>query len=149
MTPKYDHVVTAEKVHLTLVKRHLLGWPSMDILNAKKILLHQAFAALRQRHADWQLSPVFATDAAWKDDVSNIDVIFTSAKAAIATIAAANVLFMAKGPEQAETATSFLLRSRGSLAKSLAAALDGIVVGFAENAPPAKKARARASNAES
>ncbi len=148
VTPKYDHVVTAETVHLTLVKKHLLGWPSRDILNAKTILLHQALAALRQRHAAWQLSPAFAADSAWKDDVGNIDVIFTSAKASIATIAAVNLLFMAKGTEQVEQITGFLLRNKDSLAKSLVAALDGIVAAFAEKAPPAKKARNRASITE-
>ncbi len=51
VTPKYDHVITNETTHLSLANRHLGGWPSKDILNSKTVMLHQALANLRQRHA--------------------------------------------------------------------------------------------------
>jgi hypothetical protein len=141
VTPKYDHVITSETIHHALAKKHLAGWPSKDILNSKTVLLHQALASFRQRHAAWQLSPVLAADTAWQEELGNVNVVFDSAKLAIATMAAVNVMLMPKNKDQAEAATVFLLKNRDSLAKSLVQALEGIVAAFAVQAPAAKKPR--------
>ena len=132
VTPKYDHVATSDKVHTTLAKRHLLGWPSKEALNAKTILLHQALAGLRGRHAEWQLSPALVVDPAWKEELESVDVIFDSAKMAIATMAAVNILINLKGPAQVDQASQFLTKNRDQVPKSLATALDNIVTTAAE-----------------
>jgi hypothetical protein len=141
VTPKYDHVVTTETVHMTLAKKHLLGWPSKDVLNSKTVLLHHALQSVRNRHAEWQFLPPLSSDKAWADDLASTEVVFDSAKQAIGTIAAINVIFMPKGKDQVDAATAFLLKNRDRMAKSLVAAMEKIVATHAAQAPAAKKAR--------
>jgi hypothetical protein len=147
VTPKYDHVVTTETVHMTLAKNHLLGWPSKDVLNSKTVLLHHALQSVRNRHAEWQFLPPLSSDKAWADDLASTEVVFDSAKQAIGTIAAINVIFMPKGKDQVDAATAFLLKNRDRMAKSLVAAMEKIVATHAAQAPAAKKAR-RTAKAE-
>ena len=115
-TPKWDHIIGESKVNKGLAKKHLLGWPSRAELNKYALLLFHSIAD----HPETKESVDFA------------DGIWTSARKALAVIAACNVLIELNGDDQGEKAASLLEKRKDVLLLLLITELEQ----FVRSAPP-------------
>ena len=118
-TPSYAHIVNDDRCSLTLAKKHLLGWAFRDVLGEEVVHLFNLLSEIARLHAQWTLSPPLDCDEELKDAIAMSKSVFEIARAALAAIAAVNVLCEMTGKEKQHHRELLLQKTRGQLPKSL------------------------------
>ena len=113
-TPKWDHLVTDERVNMTLAKKGLLQCPSRQELNEKSVLLFHCIADTSRLYTHWGLMPEISGDSDFKEDLDLANGIWTAAVKAITMIACVNTFVNLKGEEQA-TSSAGLIKKKSSI----------------------------------
>ena len=131
-TPKWDHIIGESKMNKGLAKKHLLGWPSRAELNQYALLLFHSIADGSRLFTQWAVGDNIADHPETKESVDFADGIWTSARKALAVIAACNVLIELNGDDQGEKADSLLEKRKDVLLPLLITELEKL----ARSAPP-------------
>ena len=111
VTPRTEHVVSGDKLSEALARKHILGWPSRDVLSTKTVVLFNSTRAVSRLHAHWGLSPALDQDPDFSEALTAGKLVFMQAKETITIIAALNVILELKGSEQ-QTQAAALATSR-------------------------------------
>lgn len=127
VTPRYDHIITQTKFHLTPARKMMQQQASSRaILNERTVSLYNAIADLARLRTQWALT----SDKDSESIQSTIDAAqstFEHAKVAITIVAALVILLETKGSSQSAAAQNLLHAKRDVLPKALADELDNLV----------------------
>jgi hypothetical protein len=135
LTPKYDHIVTKDKVNVAMVRKFLLNSPTRQQLVDKAVALHKLITLSVRFRTQWSLPETAAAEhvagggAKEEGEVSELDchiATLKAAKAAVTVTGACSIAYELKGKEQKIEKDKFLAKDRPELAASLMAALKSI-----------------------
>lgn len=132
-TPRLEHVILPTTYHVSLAKKHVLGWPSRAKLSDLCIQLFRALSVAKKKQEAWSVTPTLQDDPTTKDVIVMAESVLESAKHAVLVIAALNVIHEMSGKLQLQKATELLQTRKAKLPKSLIAPLEKI----AGASPPA------------
>ena len=126
-TPRYEHFANDKIFNRPLCKKNLLGWPSRDLLNTLSVRLFNAMSELSRLYTEWKFEPKLINHSAeWSESIATISSVYASARAAVSTIAAVNVILELKDPEKHDQADFILKSKRKDLPITIAQELDKI-----------------------
>ena len=113
------------KINLTLAKKHLVGWPSKQVLNDECRELYQRLQEAARLHTAWGLAGALENNSEWGPLVNDANDAFNAARKALTVIAGVNVLCNTSGKDQKTKATA-LLGKKELMPKALFAALEKV-----------------------
>jgi hypothetical protein len=130
LTPKYEHLITADKINVAMAKKQVLHHPGRKSLSAKVVDLYNSIVGATRLKTQWNILESDFKGSSCEDDVveaSDMDVaneVFKSGKLAITVTAALNVLYELEGDVKEDAIDKLLDSKRGVLPQSLIIALE-------------------------
>ena len=132
LTPRYDHIITKEKINVAMVRKILLLAPTRQQLVDKTLALHRMISLSAQFRATWQLpNPAQAKGDEPGDDSQESELschltTLTAGRQAVTVTAACSVVYELKGKEQQEERDKIVAKDRPEILPSLLTALKSI-----------------------